>query len=104
MTRIQELITRGTETRDIIFCLIAALTGVAVAQLPSSNVFSGDKVHPWIRTYMDLGSVIWKFPWSVLMIGIMIALLFKTRFKGRGLSVAFCIGVGIVKTIQHAWH
>jgi hypothetical protein len=86
----------------MLFCLIAALAGIAVAQLPPNHSFTGDKVHPWIRTYLDLGSMIWKFPWGLVVICTLIALLIKTRFRGRGLGVAFCVGIAIVLAIRNA--
>jgi hypothetical protein len=45
----------------------------------------------------------WEFPWSLLVLCILLALLFKAKFRGGGLGVAFCFGGGIVEAIKHAW-
>lgn len=102
MTQMRGPVPREVKTRDVLFSLIAALVGIAAAQLSPSHALTGSKIHPWIRAYADLGSVIWKFPWSIVVICILIGLLIKTRFRGRGLGVAFCIGIAVVLAIRNA--
>ena len=90
------------KSRDVGLCLIAAIAGIVVAELPASTAFSGHSVHPWIRAYVHLGKVMWTFPWSILVLCLLLVLLFLSNFKRGGVGVAFCIGIAIVKTIQNA--
>jgi hypothetical protein len=73
---------RRFKTRDIVLCVIAALLGAIVAEIPTSTAWRGPDVHPWIRAYIHLGNVMWEFPWSLLVLCILLALLFKAKFRG----------------------
>ena len=94
----------GVTKRDLLFCLLAAIAGIAAALLPHASLarWNDPTVSIWIRRYIQFFNYALRLPWAIGTVAVQVALLFSIRFRRAALGVAFCLGITLVLVFRNA--